>query len=36
MKKIVSHKTIYFYDDADNELMHIDHSTDEIIWHFQT
>ena len=28
MKKIVSHKTIHFYDDENNEIMYIDHSTD--------
>ena len=34
MKKIVSHKTIHFYDDENNEIMYIDHSTDECIWYF--
>ena len=36
MKKIVSHKTIYFYDDENNEIMYIDHSTDECIWYFHS
>ena len=36
MKKIVSHKTIHFYDDENNEIMYIDHSTDECIWYFHS
>ena len=34
MKKIISNKTIHFYDDENNEIMYIDHSTDECIWYF--
>ena len=36
MKKVINDKTIYFYDENDNEIMYIDHSTDECIWFFQT
>ena len=36
MKKIVSYKTIHFYDDENNEIMYIDHSTDECIWYFHS
>ena len=36
MKKIVSHKTIHFYDDENNEIMYIDYSTDECIWYFHS
>ena len=36
MKKIVSDKTIHFYDDENNEIMYIDHSTDECIWYFHS
>ena len=36
MQKVIDDKTIYFYDDIGNEIMHIDHSTDECIWYFQT
>jgi len=36
MKKIISNKTIHFYDSENNEIMYIDHSTDDCIWYFQT
>jgi len=36
MLKIIKGKTIYFYDDANNEIMYIDHSADECIWYFQS
>ena len=36
MKKVINDKTIYFYDENDNEIMYIEHSTDECIWFFQT
>lgn len=36
MKKIIRDKTIYFYDDEDNEIMYIDHSADECIWYFNS
>jgi len=36
MKKIISDKTIHFYDDKNNEIMYIDHSTDECIWYFHS
>ena len=36
MKKIISDKTIHFYDDENNEIMYIDHSTDECIWYFHS
>ncbi|MDD6879340.1 MAG: hypothetical protein PUD59_03805 [bacterium] len=34
MKKVISNKTIHFYDDKNNEIMYIDHSSDECIWYF--
>ena len=36
MQKMIKDKTIYFYDDSNNEIMYIDHSTDECIWYFQS
>jgi hypothetical protein len=36
MKKIISDETIHFYDDENNEIMYIDHSTDECIWYFHS
>jgi len=36
MQKMIKDKTIYFYDDENNEIMYIDHSTDECIWYFQS
>lgn len=36
MKKIIREKTIYFYDENDNEIMYMDHSTDECIWFFNS
>lgn len=36
MKKIISDKTIYFYDENNNEVMYMDHSIDECIWYFNT
>ena len=36
MQKIINGKTIYFYDDEDNKIMHIDYSTDECIWYFHS
>jgi len=36
MKKIIDGKTIRFYDSNDNEIMYMNHSTDECIWYFQT
>ena len=36
MKKVIRDKTIYFYDDEDNEIMYIDQSTDECIWFFNS
>ena len=34
MKKVITEKTIYFYDDENHEIMYIDYSTDECIWYF--
>lgn len=36
MIKTINNKTIYFYDDENNEIMYMDHSTDECMWFFQT
>lgn len=36
MKKIIKGKTVYFYDDKNEEIMYIDHSTDECIWFFNS
>ena len=36
MKKIISDKTIYFYDDQNCEIMYIDYSIDECIWFFHS
>ena len=36
MKKIIKERAIYFYDENDNEIMYIDHSTDECIWFFNS
>ena len=36
MKKIIKGKTVYFYDDNNEEIMYIDHSTDECIWFFNS
>ena len=36
MQKVINNKTIYFYDDEGEEIMHINYSTDECIWHFCT
>ncbi len=33
IKKVVG-KAIYFYDDDNSEIMHIDYSTDECVWYF--
>jgi len=33
-KKIVSDRTIYFYDDKNSLVMYIDHSFDDCIWYF--
>jgi len=36
MKKNICDNAIYFYDDGHNEIMYIDHSTDECIWYFHS
>ena len=36
MKKLIKEKTIYFYDENDEEIMYIDHTTDECIWFFNS
>ena len=36
MKKVIKGKTVYFYDDNNEEVMYIDHSTDECIWFFNS
>lgn len=36
MKKVINDKTIYFYDNDNNEIMHIDYSTDECVWVFHS
>lgn len=36
MKKKLEGKTIYFIDENDQEIMFIDYSTDECIWHFSS
>lgn len=35
MKKVIKNKTIYFYENEE-EIMYIDHSTDECIWFFNS
>ena len=34
MKKVIAGNRIIFYDDSNNELMYIDHSTDDCVWWF--
>lgn len=34
MKKVINDKTIHFYDEENNEIMYISHSTDDCIWYF--
>lgn len=36
MRKVIKEKTVYFYDDNNEEIMYIDHSTDECIWFFNS
>lgn len=36
MKKVIRGKAIYFYDEKDNEIMHMDFSIDECIWFFES
>jgi len=36
MKKVINDKTIYFYDEENNELMYMDHSTDDCVWYFHS
>ena len=36
MRKEVYGKTVYFYDEDENEIMHIDYSIDECIWYFNS
>lgn len=36
MKKIINNNKISFYDENDNEIMYIDYSIDEYVWHFNS
>lgn len=36
MRKNIIDKTIYFYDDQDNEIMNIDFSFDDCTWYFKS
>lgn len=36
MQKTINGNTIYFYDNNNNEIMYLDHSTDECIWYFNS
>ena len=36
MKKVILDKAIYFYDESGIEIMHLDFSTDECIWFFES
>ena len=36
MRKEMYGKTVYFYNDDEKELMHIDYSIDECIWYFNS
>ena len=36
MKKEIKNKRVCFYDDNDNEIMHIDFKTDDCIWFFES
>ena len=36
MKKVIKGSSVFFYNELEEELMYLDHSTDECIWFFNS
>ena len=36
MKKVIKGNCVFFYNELEEELMYLDHSTDECIWFFNS